>query len=140
MNEKVKQTQYEVKPARRYLKKGEVPITQKSLDEAIELIQNKDKYIAKLKAKLKPYKDLEKELGIDLITFVKLNKTYKIYDKEEESFMYWDYIDFKNKRLVCVDDWDEMGYTHLEYYYYFKDYGKKWTLTKEELKKYGKIN
>lgn len=84
--------------------------------------------------KLGQLEDIEEELGIDLITFVKLNKTDKIYDKEEENFMYYDYIDFENKRLVCVDDFDEMSCSHLEYYYYFKDYGKKWALTKEELK------
>lgn len=62
MNEKVKETQYNVKPTRRYLKKGELPISQKSLDEMCEeiqklrhynesvqdLIKGKDKYIAKL--------------------------------------------------------------------------------------------
>lgn len=88
--------------------------------------------------KLGKYEDLEKELGISLEIFVRLNKTNQIYDSDEEEFMDFDYIDLENKRLVCIDDFDEMSYTNLQYYYYFKDCGIKWALTKEELKNYGK--
>ena len=86
-----------------------------------------------LVSKLGRLEDIEEELGIDLIAFVKLNKTCKIYDKEEEGFMDFDYIDIENKCLVCVDDFDEMSGGYLDFYYYFKDYGKTWALTKEEL-------
>ena len=83
--------------------------------------------------KLGQLEDIEEEIGIDLITFVKLNKTSKIYDKDEEEFMYFNWIDLEDKCLVCEDDFDEMSGGYLHYYYYFKDYGKKWALTKEEL-------
>lgn len=84
--------------------------------------------------KLGQLEDIEQELGIDLITFVKLNKTSEIYDKEEETSMFFNWIDLENKCLVCEDDFDEMSGGYLHFYYYFKDYGKKWALTKEELK------
>lgn len=48
--------------------------------------------------------------------------------------MSFNYIDFEEQRLVCVDDFDEMSGRYLEYYYYFKGYGIKWALTKEGLK------
>jgi len=86
-----------------------------------------------LVSKLGRLEDIEEELGIDLKTFVELNKTSKIYDKEEEDFMHFNWIDLENKCLVCEDDFDEMSGGYLHYYYYFKDYGKTWALTKEEL-------
>ena len=98
MNEKVKQTQYEVKPARRYLRKGEISITQKSLDEAVGLVQDKDKYIAELKehekeliAEQHRLFDLAKEQENDLAL---LWRPIEEYFKEPHD---WVLVQFKEK-------------------------------------------
>ena len=85
---------------------------------------------------LKEYRKIEEELGIDLITLFNIDKQlntkkeiwFKIEDEIEENFRFDSYyiIDLKHKafvKIVCepID------------YFYFKDYGKTWALTKEEL-------
>ena len=87
--------------------------------------------------KLGALEDIEEELGIDLITLFNIDKQlntkkeiwFKIEDEIDASYRYdGDYyiIDLKHKafvKVVCepID------------YFYFKDYGKTWALTKEEL-------
>ena len=87
--------------------------------------------------KLGKLEDIEEELGIDLITLFNIDKQlntkkeiwFKIEDEIDASYRYdGDYyiIDLKHKafvKMVCepID------------YFYFKDYGKTWALTKEEL-------
>ena len=86
---------------------------------------------------LEEYRKIEEELGIDLITLFNIDKQlntkkeiwFKIEDEIDASYRYdGDYyiIDLKHKafvKIVCepID------------YFYFKDYGKTWALTKEEL-------
>ena len=86
---------------------------------------------------LEEYRKIEEELGIDLITLFNIDKQlntkkeiwFKIEDEIDASYRYdGDYyiIDLKHKafvKMVCepID------------YFYFKDYGKTWALTKEEL-------
>ena len=85
---------------------------------------------------LEEYRKIEEELGIDLITLFNIDKQlntkkeiwFKIEDEIEENFRFDSYyiIDLKHKafvKMVCepID------------YFYFKDYGKTWALTKEEL-------
>lgn len=93
-----------------------------------------DFYIA-VEDKLRRLEDIEDELGIDLITFVKLTKAKEVYDIEEDSATTFTYIDFENHLIVCIDDFDEMSGRNFEWSYRFKDYGKTWALTKEELEK-----
>lgn len=83
--------------------------------------------------KLGKLEDIEDELGIDLTTFVKLTKAKEIYDIEEDDTTTFTYIDFENHLIVCIDDFDEMSERYFEWSYRFKDYGKTWALTKEEL-------
>lgn len=87
--------------------------------------------------KLGKLEDIEEELGIDLITLFNIDKQlntkkeiwFKIEDEIDVSYRdESDYyiIDLKHKafvKMVCepID------------YFYFKDYGKTWALTKEEL-------
>ena len=87
--------------------------------------------------RLEEYRKIEEELGIDLITLFNIDKQlntkkeiwFKIEDEIDASYRYdGDYyiIDLKHKafvKMVCepID------------YFYFKDYGKTWALTKEEL-------
>lgn len=77
--------------------------------------------------KVKDYEDLEEELGINLIIFTKamLNGVYVKSCRMFVSLL--DYIiDIEAKCFVpCTDNWEEI--------LYFKDYGKAWALTKEEL-------
>lgn len=80
--------------------------------------------------RLQEYKNLEKELGIDLLTLIKANND-GAYFKEDLRY-YIANIDLKHKcvRLVkhyeAEDDFDC-------HYVMFKEYGKTWALTKEEL-------
>ena len=86
--------------------------------------------------KLGKLEDIEEEIGIDLITLFNIDKQlntkkeiwFKIEDEIEESFRFDSYyiIDLKHKAFVKIE------YEPLDYLY-FKDYGKTWALTKEEL-------
>ena len=86
--------------------------------------------------KLGTLEDIEEELGIDLITLFNIDKQlntkkeiwFKIEDEIEENFRFDSYyiIDLKHKAFVKIE------YEPLDYLY-FKDYGKSWALTKEEL-------
>ena len=103
--------------------------------------------------KLFELEDIEEELGIDLVTLIKLLKLQEkeptIYYKDsyrckkiktkEYNFL----VDIAKK---CITEFVYLGscswdtiivYKPLERHYclYFKDYGKTWALTKEELKK-----
>ena len=85
---------------------------------------------------LKEYRKLEEELEIDLITLFNIDKQlntkkeiwFKIEDEIEENLRFDSYyiIDLKHKAFVKIE------YEPLDYLY-FKDYGKTWALTKEEL-------
>lgn len=86
--------------------------------------------------RLESLKDIEEELGIDLITLFNIERQlntkekiwFKIEDEIEENFRFDSYyiIDLKHKAFVKIE------YEPLDYLY-FKDYGKTWALTKEEL-------
>ena len=86
--------------------------------------------------KLGKLEDIEEELGIDLITLFDIDKQlntkkeiwFKIEDEIEENLRFDSYyiIDLKHKAFVKIE------YEPLDYLY-FKDYGKTWALTKEEL-------
>lgn len=94
--------------------------------------------IEKLQNELKRYKDIERELGIDLMNFVKILKStniensvyFKWLNKKEglvigSNFFGAFYLDMKEKAFVEIEN--------LKNKLYFKDYGKTWALTKEEL-------
>ena len=80
---------------------------------------------------LKSLKNIEDELGIDLVTLFKALKN-GIHAADGDT---WDgnelAVYFKKKCLYS--EWYSLeGYSHIECFY-FKDYGKTWALTKEEL-------
>lgn len=94
-----------------------------------------------LNNKLGQLEDIEDELGIDLITLFKaLKEQQPIYYVNgsiikfecfsNEYCYYYKDIDFKYKSLNIYKD-----ICSLEESLYFKDYGKTWALTKEELLK-----
>jgi len=87
------------------------------------------KMFSKMTAELLEYKDIEDELGIDLITLFKA--IYEgIYVKTKNGI--------SKHYTVSLRKWFQTNtyclyyrpYTHI----WFKDYGKTWALTKEELK------
>ena len=89
--------------------------------------------------KLGQLEDIEDELGIDLITLFKALKN-GIYVKEEHlpkspiRFIVPDELVFDTEYLYQLKFC--RAYTKLRetcYPFYFKDYGKTWALTKEEL-------
>lgn len=77
--------------------------------------------------KLADLEDIEEELGIDLITLVKASKS-KVFVKFTNSFHdLKDFnLDIENKRFI-------QKYINWDFELKFKDYGKTWALTKEEL-------
>ena len=89
--------------------------------------------------KLGELEDIEDELGIDLITLFKALKTNKIFIKADyngESIMPCNC--FSLNLNGCADYYFscQYGVVNEDYdFYYTKDYGKTWALTKEELEK-----
>ena len=86
---------------------------------------------------LEEHRKIEKEIGIDLISLFNIERQlntkekiwFKIADEIDESYRCdGDYyiIDMKHKAFIKI------AYEPLDYLY-FKDYGKTWALTKEEL-------
>ena len=104
--------------------------------------------IADLEIELKKYKDIEDELGIDLITlfkalkqeilFVKTDLGIKKTLKQENGSLGFKCLEIENNELVfhCAILYPN-DITHKEWfsgiYLKLKDYGKAWALTKGEL-------
>lgn len=94
--------------------------------------------VADIYNKLGQLEDIEEELGIDLITLFKALK-YGAYIKGEIDYMYGFkssqkinrvYVDNMNRyHIECYTD----SFTHISCLLPFKDYGKTWALTREEL-------
>lgn len=91
-------------------------------------IKIEDKKLAE--EKLCQLEDIEEELGIDLLTLIKANNDGAYF--KEDLRHYIANVDLKHKcvRLIkhyeAEDDFDC-------HYVIFKDYGKTWALTREEL-------
>lgn len=95
--------------------------------------------------KLGKLEDIEKELGIDLITLFEIYKQLNV--KKEVWFKYEKEMDeelkfmnsHRHKWVSYLIDFECKAFVEMEYepvyYFYFKDYGKTWALTKGELKK-----
>lgn len=80
--------------------------------------------------KLGQYEDIEEELGIDLLTFIKA-LTQGFYAKGFEHKQHA--VSFKKSKNGFYRFTDVDMY-HMEYMtWFFADYGKTWALTKEEL-------
>ena len=112
--------------------------------------EKKDLYwqITGLEIELKKYKDIEEELGIDLITLFKALKNGAIFNCDNGDVHF---IDLKemciakgiNPKAFCKPSFiklvaNDNGWflvLYNEYPFSTKDYGKTWALTKEELEK-----
>jgi len=98
-------------------------------------LTDKDKtYMNNTMTKLQVIENIEEELGIDLITLFKAltNGLYgKFYLENGEPNIIFNSnkFNFIDKEHKCFDSYFSPHPTHL----YFKDYGKTWALTKEEL-------
>ena len=95
---------------------------------------DKQSTILKLCKKLGQLEDIEEELGIDLITLFKILKRKKIYWVNE--------YNKKIQQMIMYGECDLMGifvyekgfeYPECSKHLLYKDYGKTWALTKEEL-------
>ena len=97
-----------------------------------EDVDPRPNYLRKMKKEYLKYKDIEEELGIDLITFFKYlsaKEVFFINDFNEVQKAVVRSID--KKGLIVFEEafyWGECDFT-----LYFNDYGKTWALTKEEL-------
>lgn len=105
---------------------------QENLTE-VKCIEIKNKGLAE--EKLCQLEDIEDELGIDLITLFKILKRKRIYRVNE--------YDKKIQQMVMYGECDLTGilvyekgfeYSECVQHLSYKDYGKTWALTKEELK------
>ena len=94
-----------------------------------DILPNNCKLTSRSIDKLGRLEDVEEELGIDLITLVKALKDGIYTNKWLHKTKYG--IDLERKRFEghCSGDYGVVETS----YYYFKDYGKTWALTKEEL-------
>ena len=93
----------------------------KNIEEFVECYNTIRKYLT-------AHKDIEKELGIDLITLFKAVKN-GFYDNEENYYKPYDYlIDLESS---CLRENFE-DYIKAKTFR-FEDYGKTWSLTREEL-------
>ena len=81
------------------------------------------KMFAQIIKELCEYKDIEEELGVDLITFIRIYKAKKFFLKDKD--YYWKIHHRCDKGIVVG--------TNKLIYLPFKFYGKTWALTKEEL-------
>lgn len=86
-------------------------------------------YVRKLEEKVWTYKQIEQELGIELSVLVKAikNGIFEGYFTFDEPVKFLP--DLNNKCFYMLGHCDGP-----DLYYYFKDYGKTWALTREELK------
>ena len=88
--------------------------------------------------KLQYLEDIEEELGIDLLTLFKAlkNGIYLKFGSEKNTGVYYEHRAILPRHF----DKDYKGYfidlqleLSINFNFYFKDYGKTWALTKEEL-------
>ena len=88
--------------------------------------------------KLQELEDIEEELGIDLLTLFKAlkNGIYLKFGSEKNIGVYYEHRAILPRHF----DKDYKGYfidlqleLSINFNFYFKDYGKTWALTKEEL-------
>lgn len=99
------------------------------------------KMFAKMTAELLEYKNIEEELGIDLITLFKALKNGVFVVSYDEGIVFEEpmlcFNQEINTDLYVLDGVCHMPPNELckSPNYYFKDYGKTWALTKEELEK-----
>lgn len=102
------------------------------------------KMFAKMVAELLEYKNIEEEIGIDLIVREKaLNDGFYYIDHQGNIIRAMNYISNRSYGFVCAE-YDTISYYEVslgelrkECQFYYTDYGKKqhggWALTKEEL-------
>lgn len=91
------------------------------------------KFAGEAVVKLGKIEDLEKELGIDLVTLFKALKN-GVYCKDEyggEEKEFHDVRGIEENGLSVISN--ICKYPECDWTEYFKDYGKTWALTKEEL-------
>ena len=95
------------------------------------LVCNKE-YANAMYNKLCQYEDIEEELGIDLVTLFKAFENGVYYKLESGTYIKFKGCLYKKPHKLNVN-LKNKSLSSGNYNYYFKDYGKTWALTKEEL-------
>ncbi len=104
-----------------------------------EDVDPRPNYLRKMKKEYLKYKEIEKELGIDLVTLIKAMKNGVFVISYDEGIVFEEpMLGFNQEsktnlyvlESVCHMPPDELCKSSN---YYLKDYGKTWALTKEEL-------
>lgn len=105
-------------------------LTEKIAENDYKLIKYNDIVRANARLKLGKLEDLEKQLGIDLITLFKAlkNEIYLVYENTIVKSIGISILE----ECLCATVGLKNG-IHTAKVCYFKDYGKTWALTKEEL-------
>lgn len=87
--------------------------------------------IEKRLEKLNKLEVIEEELGIDLITLFKVMKKRWVVEKISRGYMdvEIDGLSYTEESMLCYDNDNCCTYNDLP----FKEYGKTWALTREEL-------
>lgn len=91
--------------------------------------------IVNIERTLKEYKQIEEELGIDLITLFKALKN-GVYYFTNGNQLTKDYV-YLSDNYINIGTHDKLSYSFMTAFgretLLFKDYGKTWALTKKEL-------
>ena len=86
--------------------------------------------------KLGQLEDIKEELGIDLVTLFKALKD-GIWFKDEDGDIVNEEITYADKQCLTWVGYTlsafGTGYPDIKEHFYYKDYGKTWALTREEL-------
>lgn len=83
--------------------------------------------------KLGPLEDIEEEIGIELITKDKVEKSHYVFVCYQNSIEI-NQVEIKKYSRLGIDIYDKNAVFKYNYLPY-KDYGKTWALTREELEK-----
>ena len=92
-----------------------------------------DKQFDIIETAIKALKDIEEELGIDLITLIKVLKDKKVWIIYVNHISRFYITDINIETGIIVGDINISKSACFEKTYNIKDYGKTWALTKEEL-------
>ena len=102
------------------------------------LNENAEEESFEMRNKLGQLEDIEEKLNIDIPTFFEIMNANEIVVRHDDKLLYipscvirWESV---LRGHICVI-LDESQYSTLYGNYYFKDYGKTWALTREELEK-----
>lgn len=112
------------------LKLGYNPITNEGI-YSLEDILTDNELLEKTANKLGKLEDIEEEIGVSLETKDKVERSFDIYVKNDDgTIRKVNIYTYERTGIYVTDFFSELMYYFLKY----KNYGKTWALTEEELK------